>query len=61
MYGWHVKVYVNDIKLSSHLTVWEEDILLDKKDARHVRYLSSGMDCGVHAAAVGSGQILGTP
>jgi len=35
-------------------------ILLDRKDARHARYLSSGMDYGAHAAAVGSGQILGT-
>jgi hypothetical protein len=61
MYGWRVKVYANDIKLSSHLTVWEEDILLDRKDASHVRYLSSGMDCGARAAAVDSGQILETP
>ncbi|HEU4444557.1 MAG TPA: hypothetical protein VFY68_00355 [Nitrososphaeraceae archaeon] len=38
----------------------EGDILLDRKDARYARYLSSGMDYGAHAAAVGSGQILGT-
>jgi hypothetical protein len=38
----------------------EEDILLDEKGAQHVRYLSSGMDCGVHAAVLGSGQILET-
>jgi hypothetical protein len=38
----------------------EEDIGLDRKDARHVDYLSSGMDCGVHAAVLGSGQILET-
>jgi hypothetical protein len=38
----------------------EEDILLDRKGARHVLYLSSGMDYGVHAAAVDSGQILET-
>lgn len=60
MYGWRVKVYVNDIRLSSHLPVWEEDILLDRKDARCVRYLSDGMDYGVHAAAVGLGQTLET-
>jgi len=33
----------------------EEDILLDRKDARHVDYLSTGMDCGVHAVVAGSG------
>ncbi len=64
MFGWHAKEYANAIKLSSLLMFLEgvekEDILLDRKDARYVRYLSSGMDCGVHAAAVGSGQILGT-
>ncbi len=38
----------------------EEDILLDKEDARHVRSLSSGMDFGVHAAAEDSGQSLET-
>jgi len=38
----------------------EEDILLDRKGARHVLYLSSGMDYGVHAAVLGSGQILET-
>ncbi len=37
----------------------EEDILSDRKGALHVLYLSSGMDCGVHAAVLGSGQILG--
>jgi hypothetical protein len=61
MFGWRVKVYANDIRLSRPLTVLEEeDILLDRKDVRYARYLSSGMDCGAHAAAVGSGQILGT-
>ncbi len=34
----------------------EEDILQDRKDARYVLYLSSGMDCDVHAAVAGSGQ-----
>jgi hypothetical protein len=34
--------------------VLEEDILRDRKDALHVNYLSSGMDCGVRAAAVDS-------
>ncbi|HJU35201.1 MAG TPA: hypothetical protein VJ695_08780 [Nitrososphaera sp.] len=38
----------------------EEDILLDRKDALRVSYLSCGMGYGVHAAAVGSGQILKT-
>jgi hypothetical protein len=38
----------------------EEDILSDRKGALHVDYLSSGMDCGVHAAVLGSGQILET-
>jgi len=38
----------------------EGDILRDRKDARYAHCLSSGMDYGVHAAAVGSGQILGT-
>jgi hypothetical protein len=33
----------------------EEDILLDKEDARHVRSLSSGMECGVHAAGTNLG------
>jgi hypothetical protein len=37
--------------------VLEEDVLLDRKGARCVSYLSSGRDCGVHAAAVSSGQI----
>ncbi len=36
------------------------DIPPDKKDARHVDYLSSGMDCGVNAVTVGLGQILET-
>ena len=34
----------------------EEDILQDRKGVRYVLYLSSGMDCGVHAAVAGSGQ-----
>jgi len=38
----------------------QEDILRDRKDAQCARYLSNGMDCGVHAAAVGSEQIPGT-
>ncbi len=38
----------------------EEDILLDKEDAKHVRSLSSGTDCGVHAAVADLGQTLGT-
>ena len=59
MFGWRAKEYANDIRLSNPLALGE-DILLDRKDARYVRYLSSGMDCGAHAAAVGSGQILGT-
>ena len=50
-------VYANDIRLSSHLIVPEEDILQEGKGVLHVNYLSSGMDCGVHAAAVDSGQI----
>jgi hypothetical protein len=40
--------------------VLEEDVLLDRKGARCVSYLSSGRDCGVQAAAVRSGQTLGT-
>jgi hypothetical protein len=40
--------------------VLEEDILMDRKDARCVGYLSSGMGYGVHAAAAGLGQTLGT-
>ena len=35
----------------------EEDILRDRKGVRHVDYLSSGMDYGVHVAVLGSGQI----
>jgi len=35
-------------------------ILQDRKGVRCVRYLSSGRDCGVHAAATGSGQTIGT-
>jgi hypothetical protein len=38
----------------------EGDILLDRKGVRRVSYLSSGTDYGVHAAAVGLGQTLGT-
>ena len=54
-------MYANDIRLSNPLMfLKEEDIGLDRKDARHVDYLSSGMDCGVHAAVLGSGQILET-
>ena len=60
MFGWPAKEYANDIRLLSPLTVLEGDILLDRKDARYAPYLSSGMDYGAHAAAVGSGQILGT-
>jgi hypothetical protein len=37
-----------------------EDILLDREDALCVRYLLTGMDFGVHAAAADSGQSLGT-
>jgi hypothetical protein len=62
MYGWRAKLYANDSRLLTQLMVLEEeeeDILLDRKDARCVRYLSSGMDSGAHAVAVGFGQILG--
>jgi hypothetical protein len=38
----------------------EVDILLDRKGVLLVSYLSSGMGCSVHAAAVNSGQTLGT-
>ncbi len=38
----------------------EVDILLDRKGALCVSYLSGGMGYGVHAAAVSSGQTLGT-
>jgi hypothetical protein len=38
----------------------EEDILLDRKDALCVSYLSYGMECGVHAVAADSGQSLKT-
>jgi hypothetical protein len=47
---------VNDIRLSSQLTVLDQDILLDRKGAQCASCLSSGMDYGVRAAAVGSGQ-----
>jgi hypothetical protein len=36
--------------------VVEDDILLDRKGVQYVSYLSSGMDYGVPAAVVGSGQ-----
>ena len=36
--------------------VLEKDILLDRKDARSVRYLSGGKECAVHAVAADSGQ-----
>ena len=53
---------MNDIGLSSQLTVLEEagDILRDRKDVRCVHCLSNGMDYIVRAAVVGSGRILGT-
>jgi len=38
----------------------EEDILLDRKGAQCVRYLSSGTDCGAHVVERDSGQSLGT-
>ncbi len=39
----------------------EEDILLDKEDARYVRYLLSGTaEFGVHAVEANSGQSLET-
>jgi hypothetical protein len=54
-------MYTNDIGLSKPLVVLEEeDILLDRKDAQRVRYLSSGATSGVHAVAVGFGRILDT-
>ncbi len=53
IYGWHVKVYANDI-------VPKEGILLDRKGVRHVDYLSGGVDPGVPAAAVDLEQILET-
>ena len=40
--------------------VLEEDILQGRKGAQCVSYLSSGMDCGVHVAGLGSGQTLET-
>jgi hypothetical protein len=59
VYGWRAKEYANDIRLPNHLQVLEEeDTQLDRKDVRCVRYLSSGMDNGAHAVAVGFGQIL---
>jgi hypothetical protein len=36
--------------------VLEKDILLDRKDARSVRYLSGGKEWGVRAVAADSGQ-----
>ena len=63
VYGWwRAKAYANDIRLSDQLTALEEeDILLDKKDARHVRYLSSGTaECGVRAVEANLGQSLET-
>jgi hypothetical protein len=39
-----LKVYANDIRLSGQLMVLKEDILLDRKDARCVSYLSSGSE-----------------
>lgn len=57
---WYVKVYANDIRRPSQFIVLEEDILSDRKGARHVDYLSSGMGYGVPAAAVDLGQVLGT-
>lgn len=53
IYGWHVKVYANDI-------VPKEGILLDRKGVRHVDYLSGGVDSGVPVAAVDLEQILET-
>jgi hypothetical protein len=38
----------------------EVDILLDRKGVLCASCLSSGMEYGVHAVAVGSGQTLGT-
>ena len=59
MYGWRVRAYANSLKLLSQRVIpVEEDILLGRKGAQYVSYLSSGMDYGVHAADVGSGQIL---
>ncbi|MFL6510542.1 MAG: hypothetical protein ACJ700_05075 [Nitrososphaera sp.] len=62
VYGWCVKVCPFDIRLSSRSTLLqeEEDILLDRKGARHVNYLSGEMGFGVHAVAANSDQILGT-
>ncbi len=57
---WHAKAYADDIRLWGQLAVLEEDILLDRKGARYVRYLSSGTGCGVHAAAANSEQSLRT-
>lgn len=37
-----------------------EGILPDRKDARCVRYLSSGWDLGAHVVAADSGQSPGT-
>jgi hypothetical protein len=45
---------------SGQLTVLEEDILLDTKGARCVRYLSNGKEYGVHAAGASLGQSLKT-
>ena len=38
----------------------EDDILRDRKGVQCVGYLSNGMDCGAHVAAIGSGQTLRT-
>jgi len=53
------KVDANSIGLSDQLTVLE-GILPDRKDARCVRYLSSGRDLGAHVVAADSGQSPGT-
>jgi hypothetical protein len=50
----------NNIRRSGQLTVLEEDILLDTKGARCVRYLSNGKEYGVHAAEASLGQSLKT-
>ncbi len=52
-------MHANDIRLSDHLEVLEEDILLDRRGVLPVDYLSSGVGYGVHAVVVGSGQSLG--
>jgi hypothetical protein len=47
---------VNDLKLQGQPTILEEDMLLDRKGARCVSYLSNGKEYGVHAVAADSGQ-----